>query len=191
MTQYSGYFFTLLLVISLLRATPTYAFCAGALIQEIKAIASHVEVVAAVKASNARGVNKTIVLELDKKWIKLKGKLPEAEQITKAKVSVFLSEEMNKQVYFREAILTGNQGETIAYNSVTSDYWQGDEEKFTAVFDIHQPSRKPDSHISRARWDESSQAMISQVSVPVYDGITMIGTLTVGIDLKRVPHLDH
>ena len=98
---------------------------------------------------------------------------------------------VNKQSYFTEAILTGNQGETVAMNITTSDYWQGDEEKFTVVFDTNKPSRKPDHHISRARWDDSSKTMISQVSVPVYDGDNMIGTLTMGVDLKRVPHTNH
>ena len=168
-----------------------YAFCAGTLIKEIKALASKPEIIEAVKASNARQLGKERIMELDERWIKLKGRLPEADQIKSSKVSAFLAAEMSKQSYFKEAILTGNQGETVAMNIVTTDYWQGDEEKFTAIFDTNLPSRKPDSHISRARWDDSTKAMIAQVSVPVYDGDYMIGTLTVGVDLKRVPHPNH
>ena len=168
-----------------------YAFCAGTLIKEIKALASKPEVIEAVKASNARQLGKERIMELDERWIKLKGRLPEADQIMNSKVSALLTAAMNKQSYFKEAILTGNQGETVAMNMVTTDYWQGDEEKFTAIFDTNLPSRKPDSHISRARWDDSTKAMIAQVSVPVYDGDYMIGTLTVGVDLKRVPHPNH
>jgi len=171
-----------------LAGTNAYAFCAGTLIKEIKSIAAKPEVIEAVRASNARQLAKDQVIALDEKWIKLKGRLPEADQIKNSKVSALLSSEMNKQSYFKEAILTGNQGETVAMNIVTTDYWQGDEEKFTAIFDTNLPSRKPDSHISRARWDDSTKAMIAQVSVPVYDGDYMIGTLTVGVDLKRVPH---
>ncbi|MEQ8426137.1 MAG: hypothetical protein RIA63_15565, partial [Cyclobacteriaceae bacterium] len=99
--------------------------------------------------------------------------------------------EINRKVYFKEVILTGNQGETLAMNKVTTDFWQGNEEKFLEIFDSHVPSRKPDSFISRARWDDSTKAMIAKVSVPVYDGESMIGTLTVGVDLKRVPHPNH
>lgn len=168
-----------------------YAFCAGTLIKEIKALANKPEVIEAVKASNARQLGKERIMELDERWIKLKGRLPEADQIMNSKVSALLTAAMNKQSYFKEAILTGNQGETVAMNMVTTDYWQGDEEKFTAIFDTNLPSRKPDSHISRARWDDSTKAMIAQVSVPVYDGDYMIGTLTVGVDLKRVPHPNH
>ena len=181
----------LLLTAFFLANANAYAFCAGTLIKEIKALASKPEVIEAVKASNARQLGKERIMELDERWIKLKGRLPEADQIMNSKVSALLTAAMNKQSYFKEAILTGNQGETVAMNTVTTDYWQGDEEKFTAIFDTNLPSRKPDSHISRARWDDSTKAMIAQVSVPVYDGDYMIGTLTVGVDLKRVPHPNH
>jgi hypothetical protein len=168
-----------------------HAFCAGTLVKEIKAIAGKPEVIEAVKASNARQLTKEQVMALNEKWIKLNGRLPEAEQIKSSKISAFLAMEVNKQSYFKEAILTGNQGETVAMNIVTSDYWQGDEDKFTAIFDTNLPSRKPDSHISRTRWDESTKAMIAQVSVPVYDGDFMVGILTVGVDLKRIPPSNH
>ena len=181
----------LLLTAFFLANANAYAFCAGTLIKEIKALASKPEIIEAVKASNARQLGKERIMELDERWIKLKGRLPEADQIMNSKVSDLLAAAMNKQSYFKEAILTGNQGETVAMNMVTTDYWQGDEEKFTAIFDTNLPSRKPDSHISRARWDDSTRAMIAQVSVPVYDGDYMIGTLTVGVDLKRVPHPNH
>ncbi len=181
----------LLFMALVFASTNAYAFCAGTLIKEIKSIAAKPEIIEAVKASNARQLSKEQVLELDEKWIKLKGRLPEADQIKNSKASAVLATEMKMQSYFKEAILTGNQGETVAMNIVTTDYWQGDEEKFTAIFDTNLPSRKPDSHISRARWDDSTKAMIAQVSVPVYDGDHMIGTLTVGVDLKRVPHPNH
>lgn len=167
------------------------AFCAGALIKEIQRIAQMPEIIAAVKKNNAKQQSRSSILELDSRWIKHQGELAEAEKILSTEASQLLVVTVNKQSYFTEAILTGNQGETVAMNITTSDYWQGDEEKFTVVFDTNKPSRKPDHHISRARWDDSSKTMISQVSVPVYDGDNMIGTLTMGVDLKRVPHTNH
>lgn len=191
--EFNSAFIRLLLPLFALffSAANAHAFCVGSLIKEINSIAAAPEVIEAVKASNARRLTKEQVLALDEKWIRHKGRLPEAEQIKNSKISTLLALEINKKIYFTEAILTGNQGETVGMNVVTTDYWQGDEEKFTAIFDTNQPSRKPDSLISRARWDESTQSMIAQVSVPVYDADTMIGTLTVGVDLKRVPHGNH
>lgn len=181
----------LALISMISAARPVHAFCAGALIKEIQNIAQHTEIVEAVKQANARKPSQENILELDKRWIERMGKIPEAQEILANRTSALLITEMNKRSYFREAILTGKLGETIAMNLVTSDYWQGDEEKFTEIFDANVPSRKPDSHVSRARWDESTSAMISQVSVPVYEAGLMIGTLTVGVDLKRVPPQNH
>lgn len=183
--------FALAFAVLLASHSPARAFCAGAIVKEIQSIARQAEVVDAVKAGNSNSPSKMNILALDERWIRSKGQIPEARQILSSKASRFLLEVMKGKTYFKEAILTGNQGETIAMNQVTTDYWQGDEEKFTEIFDSNLPSRKPDSYISRARWDESAQSMISQVSVPVYDGQIMVGTLTVGIDLKRVPHQNH
>lgn len=181
----------LLLAIFMMVPLKAHAFCAGTLVKHIQAIAAQPEIIDAVKKANARQLTKAEVMAMDSRWIKLKGRLPEAEQIKANNASKILTTEMNTESYFKEAILTGKLGETVAMNIVTSDYWQGDEEKFTAIFDTNIPSKKPDSHISRARWDDSTKAMIAQVSVPVYDGEYMIGTLTVGVDLKRVPHPNH
>ena len=176
----------------MLGATNTaHAFCAGALIKEIQRIAQLPEIIAAAKVSNSRQLAKTYILEIDSRWIRLNGNVPEADVIQSADASRLLIAAVNKHAYFTEAILTGNQGETVGMNMTTTDYWQGDEEKFTAIYDSNKPSRKPDHHISRARWDESSKTMISQVSVPVYDGDEMVGTLTMGVDLKQVPHTNH
>lgn len=181
-----------LILISLLTVTrPVHAFCAGALVKEIQQIAQNPEVIEAVKRADANPVSQAAILEIDQRWIAQKGKIKEADQILANQTSRFLANEMSKKAYFREAILTGKRGETLAMNDLTSDYWQGDEDKFIEIFDSNIPSRKPDSYISRARWDNSTSAMIAQISVPVYDGTTMIGTLTVGVDLKRVPAHNH
>ncbi len=164
-----------------------HAFCAGKLIKEIQQIAALDEVVLAVKAHNTKNMTMQEILEIDQRWIAQKGQIPEAAALLGTRVSGLLATIVNGKAYFREAILTGNQGANVAINQLTTDYWQGDEDKFLAIFDNQYPSRKPDSHISRARWDESTKAMIAQVSVPVMDGKTMIGTLTIGVDLKRVP----
>jgi len=181
----------MLVILMLSTSSTVHAFCAGALINEIQRIAQSPEIIAAAKASNSKQLGKAEILELDSRWMKLNGNVPEADAIRSSEASKLLITAVNKHTYFTEAILTGNQGETVGMNMTTTDYWQGDEEKFTAVYDTNKPSRKPDHHISRARWDKSSKTMISQVSVPVYDGDEMVGTLTMGVDLKRVPHTNH
>lgn len=172
-------------------SAPAHAFCAGKMIKEIQSIAALPEIILAVKEHNAKQITMQHILEVDQRWIAEKGQVPEAAALLANPVSGLLRTLVNGKTFFREAILTGNQGANVAINQLTTDYWQGDEDKFQAVFDNQYPSRKPDSHISRARWDESTKAMIAQVSVPVMDGKIMIGTLTLGVDLKRIPEHKH
>ena len=44
-----------------------------------------------------------------------------------------------------------------------------------------------DDYIARAKKDESSGAVISQVSVAVMDGGKAIGTLTIGVNVQALP----
>lgn len=175
-------------LVLLLQPLHVHAFCVGPIIKQIKAIAADPKVIEAVRKQNTQALKLEQILELDERWLKRKGDLPEAQTMLESEVSKHLFREIGKQSYFKEAILTGRLGENAAMYPVTTDYWQGDEEKFQEVFDSAIPSRKRDHYISRARWDESSKAMIAQVSVGVFDGNQMIGTLTIGVDLKRVPY---
>ena len=60
---------------------------------------------------------------------------------------------------------------------MTSDYWQGDEPKFTNAF----TNGKGNTYIARPQKDKSTGEIISQVSVPVMSDSKAIGTLTVGV----------
>lgn len=171
----------------LMPVDQAHAFCIGPIIKEIKALAQHPLVVESVKKGNAKGLTLEQIKEIDERWIQQKGKVPEAQAMLESTVSKLLALELAQKIYLKEAILTGRLGENVAMSPTTTDYWQGDEEKYLAVFDENIPPSKPDQIISRAKWDESSRAMIAKVSVGVFDGPRMIGTLTVGVDLKRVP----
>ena len=76
-----------------------------------------------------------------------------------------------------ELILMGSQGETLAAYPLPTDYWQGDESKFINVMADEQ------TFIDNMAWDESSQTISAQVSVPVKDASgEMFGVLTAGIE---------
>lgn len=82
-----------------------------------------------------------------------------------------------------EAFITDAKGLNVAATDPTSDYWQGDEDKFSAVFP------KADGHfISPVELDESTQRYQSQISLTIVDPATgtAIGTLTVGIDAETL-----
>lgn len=82
-----------------------------------------------------------------------------------------------------EAFVTDAKGLNVAATDPTSDYWQGDEDKFTKVFPA------PDGHfIGDVELDESTQRYQGQISVTVVDPATgqAVGTLTVGVDAESL-----
>ena len=76
-----------------------------------------------------------------------------------------------------------NQGANVAMTDKTSDYWQGDEAKFQKAFNGGAGA----VFIDAVKFDESAQAYLVQVSVPVMDGDQAIGAITMGIDVDKVP----
>ena len=64
----------------------------------------------------------------------------------------------------------------------TSDYWQGDEAKFKNSFN----QGKGAIFVDEVEFDDSAQAYLVQVSVPVMDQGKAIGAITFGIDVDQV-----
>ncbi|MBW2713725.1 MAG: cache domain-containing protein [Deltaproteobacteria bacterium] len=83
---------------------------------------------------------------------------------------------------YSEMFLTDNQGANVAAYPATSDYWQGDEEKWIASF--NRGSGRV--FIGPIELDESTGIRAVQISVPVLDGEKTIGVLIVGVKLSFV-----
>lgn len=79
-----------------------------------------------------------------------------------------------------EAFITDAMGLNVAVSAPTSDMWQGDEDKFTAVF----PAGAEGFLFGEVELDESTQTYQSQISVAIVDPATgaVIGTMTVGVN---------
>ncbi len=83
-----------------------------------------------------------------------------------------------------EALLMDARGLNVAATQPTTDYWQGDEAKYTATYLIG-----PDGvHYGEIELDESTQQVQGQVSMTITDTNTgePIGALTVGINLTAL-----
>jgi hypothetical protein len=84
-----------------------------------------------------------------------------------------------------EVFVMDNRGLNVAQSDVTSDFWQGDEAKWTDTY-----KAGPDAiHVSEVELDESTQTYQSQVSMTVVDPATgaAIGAMTFGIDVAQLP----
>jgi hypothetical protein len=81
-----------------------------------------------------------------------------------------------------EAFVTDQRGAIVCAAEVTSDYWQGDEPKFTNAF----KGGRGAVFIDRPRYDESVKGNVAHISVPVMDGANAIGVLVVGVRADKI-----
>lgn len=139
-------------------------------------------IVNAVKAENAK--NKTLdqVKAHDQKWIGTPGVADFMKALMESECGKRLREIQKSKPFFAEIFVMDNLGANVAMTDKTSDYWQGDEDKFTKSYN----NGKGGVHISDVKFDDSTQAYLVQVSIPVKDGTKVIGAVTFGIDVDQV-----
>lgn len=83
-----------------------------------------------------------------------------------------------------EIFVMDAQGLNVAASDVTSDYWQGDEAKFSETY-----PRGPNAvHLSDVELDDSTQRYQGQISVTITDPSTgqPIGAMTIGVDAEAL-----
>ena len=154
----------------------------AALIPAIKKWGEDPALVAAVKEQNAKAMTLEQIQKRDKEWMAATG----MDDQMKAMMKNAAAEKLNKleatQPYFFESILMDNQGANVAMTNKTSDYWQGDEPKFTNAF----KAGAGGVDVSKSKFDDSAKAYLIQVSVPVMEGGKAIGAVCVGLNLDEL-----
>ncbi len=83
---------------------------------------------------------------------------------------------------YSEIIVMDNKGLNVGQSTKTSDYWQGDEAKFTETFAVGDGAM----HVSEVEFDESSQTYQVQLSVTVSSNGAPIGAVTIGVDAEAI-----
>ncbi len=83
-----------------------------------------------------------------------------------------------------EIFIMDSVGLNVAASATTSDYWQGDEAKFTETHGAGADA----VHFGEVEFDESSQKYQGQISVTITDPATgqPIGAMTIGVDAESL-----
>lgn len=139
-------------------------------------------IVQAVKAENAKGKTLEQIKATDKTWQETAGVADYMQALMDSECGKYLRKLQRSAPYFAEIFAMDHQGANVCMTDKTSDYWQGDEAKFKESY----KGGTGAVHISNVKFDDSTQAYLVQVSVPVKDGNTVIGALTNGVDVDRV-----
>jgi hypothetical protein len=139
-------------------------------------------IVKAVKAENAQGKTLDQIKKKDAEWKATPGITDYMQAIMESECGQYLRKIMDDSNLYSEIFVMDNQGANVAMTDKTSDYWQGDEAKFKNSFN----GGNGNVFVDNVEFDDSSQTYLSQVSVPVKDGGTVIGAITFGIDVDQV-----
>jgi hypothetical protein len=164
-------------------AEPLTALAEG----QLREIAQNPVLVAAIVAQNqaTAAYDQAKIDELDTQW------RAEVDAASKPLIDATLTSEASKYLVdvqaqssglFTEIFATDAKGLNAAQSTVTSDYWQGDEDKFTQSFGAGADAVA----LGEVEQDESTQTFQSQVSIAINDPATgaPIGSITVGVDLS-------
>jgi len=139
-------------------------------------------IVKAVNAENSKGKTLDQIKEMDKKWMATPGVADYMKALMENDCGKRLKEIQKSASYYEEIFVMDNQGANVCMTNKTSDYWQGDEDKFTKSYNKGAGA----IHIPDVKFDDSSQSYIVQVSVPVKDGGKVIGAITFGINPDKM-----
>lgn len=173
-----------LLSVSALRADETAQMMELYLRNELVDVVTNPDLIAAIKAQNAAHAALTPdeITALDNSWrAEAEAEAhPMIDGVVSSSVSAFLRDQVaTSDGVVTEVIVMDNLGLNVAVSEPTSDYWQGDEDKFTQTFGMGADA----VHISELEQDESTGKFQGQASVTIVDPETgkPIGAVTFGI----------
>ena len=137
----------------------------------------------AVQLQNAKRLTLESIKKKDQRWIKSgpDDAFKKAMQETAAGNVIKLYLKAKSDI-FNEIFLTDNQGANVTAVPATSDYWQGDEDKFIKAFN----NGNGTPYVGKIEYDKSTNTYAAQISVPVINTGKTIGVLVLGVRLSHV-----
>lgn len=175
-------FFSSLILFSLAGLTNATPAWAPSMLEHVKPWSTDPVLVSAVKRQNRQRLTLEGIKQRDKVWMATPG----IDSFMKTLLNNTAADRLNalekSQAYFLELFLMDNQGAIVAMTNKTSDYWQGDEAKFQKSFKGGEGAVE----IGKEEFDDSAQAYLVQVSIPIMDGGEAVGALTIGVNLDQL-----
>ncbi len=140
------------------------------------------EILEAVQERNANQVPTETIRAIDLDWIYATRETSRMRSLMSNPCGEKLKEFVAGNSSYREAMVMDDLGALVCMSSRTSDYWQGDEAKWTQAFKEGSGA----VFIGEPAFDESVAAVVVQISVPILHEKRAIGVITVGLDYKAL-----
>jgi len=142
-------------------------------------IAADPELRKAVAAKNAEGESQQTIEARDRDWTQNPAE-PRRKALPGSRCAARLRELIASDPLVTEAIVMDAHGANVCVSRETSDYWQGDEDKWKKPFLEGRPA-----FVDEPAFDASSATYAVQLSVPVSDAGKRIGALTLTLKVRK------
>lgn len=140
-------------------------------------------IIRAVESQNGENLTLAQIKERDQMWIDANGGNNSLiREITRNDVAKYLQRRVENNVAIEEVFITDNQGANVAAYPPTSDYWQGDEGKFTSSFNDGTGT----VFIGPLEQDASTNKSLVQISAPIISNNITIGVLIMGVSVDYI-----
>jgi hypothetical protein len=152
------------------------------IIPRLEKLGKDIRIIEAVREENNNRKTLEEIKKIDKEWRATGNTEDYMTVLMKNKCAQFLKTLQIHNTFFSEVFVMDNLGANVAMTDKTSDYWQGDEDKFIKSF----VNGKGGIHRGEIEFDNSTKAFLIQVSIPVIDGNYAIGAITFGVDVNKI-----
>jgi hypothetical protein len=140
-------------------------------------------IIRAVESQNGENLTLAQIKERDQMWIDANGGNNSLiREITRNDVAKYLQRRVENNAAIDEVFITDNQGANVAAYPPTSDYWQGDEGKFTSSFNDGAGT----VFIGPLEQDASTNKSQVQISAPIISNNITIGVLIMGVSVDYI-----
>jgi hypothetical protein len=140
-------------------------------------------IIRAVEAQNGQQLSLTKIKERDEVWIEANGGSNSLiREITRNDIARYLQRRVENNTAIDEVFITDNQGANVAAYPPTSDYWQGDEGKWTSSFN----DGNGQIFIGPLEQDASTNKSLVQISAPIVSNDETIGVLIMGVSVDYI-----
>ena len=149
--------------------------------EELVELGRNSRVIAAVEAQNALGRSLDQIKQFDEEWQNAGSVTRFMLDLMSNDLALVLHNFEYTYGFIVETFVMDNRGANVAQTARTSDYWQGDEAKFSGSYNNGSGA----IHYGDVEYDGSVDEIIVQVSVPVMNGSRAVGAITFGVSLDR------
>ena len=137
-------------------------------------------IIRAVESQNNTKLTLAQIKERDELWVDANGGGKSLiREITRNHIAKYLQRRVENNTAIDEVFITDNQGANVAAYPPTSDYWQGDEGKWTSSFNEGDGK----VFIGPLEQDASTNKTQVQISAPIISNNATIGVLVMGVSV--------